>query len=151
MREFVKQEPVISRDNRQLVEWVAKGEYPVGVSASLTVTAQFKQLGAPIGYAGLRDKPFLSPGPGNIYVFDKAPHPHAAKLYINWLLSREGAELWVPAHGYPSLRLDVAANNAIDPALIPPKDVSITKDASYLKLQGEMRNAANEVFKDLLR
>jgi len=151
MRDFVKQEPLVSRDNRQLVEWVAKGKYPVGVAASMSVTAQFKQLGASIGYGALADRPFISPGPGNMYVFDKAPHPNAAKLYVNWLLSREGAELWVPAHGYPSLRLDVAANNSIDPALIPPKDVSVTKEASYLKLQGDMRTLAKEVFKDLMR
>lgn len=149
MRDFAKQEPVISRDNRLLLEGVAKGKYPIGVSASMALTAQFKQLSAPIGYAGLVDKAFVTPGAGNIYVFDKAPHPNATKLYINWLLSKEGAELWVPAHGYPSLRLDV--NSHMDSALIPPKDVSVTHDASYLKLQAEMRTVAKDIFKNQLR
>ncbi len=149
MRDFAKQEPAIYRDNRMLLEAVAKGKYPVGVSASMALTAQFKQLGAPIGYAGLADKAFVTPGAGNIYVFDRAPHPNATKLYVNWLLSKEGAELWAPAHGYPSLRLDV--NNQMDSALIPPRDISVTHDASYLKLQAEMRVLAKDIFKDLMR
>jgi ABC-type glycerol-3-phosphate transport system substrate-binding protein len=32
----------------------------------------------------------LSTGSGNIALVNGAPHPNAAKVFINWLLSREG-------------------------------------------------------------
>jgi len=38
---------------------------------------------------------------------NKAAHPNAAKLYINWLLSKEGLTVFTKAYGAPSLRLDV--------------------------------------------
>lgn len=35
------------------------------------------------------------------------PHPNAAKVFVNWPLSKEGQELWGKAHGQPTRRLDV--------------------------------------------
>jgi len=36
-----------------------------------------------------------------------APHPNAAKVFINWLLSREGQEVFSRAMGQPTRRLEV--------------------------------------------
>ena len=38
---------------------------------------------------------------------DQAPHPNAARLYINWLLSREGQLAWQQSVQSPSLRTDI--------------------------------------------
>jgi ABC-type Fe3+ transport system substrate-binding protein len=42
----------------------------------------------------------------------KAPHPNAAKVYINWLLSKEGQTGFARASGYISARLDVPTDHA---------------------------------------
>ena len=39
-------------------------------------------------------------------LMDHAPHPNAAKVYINWLLSKAGQADWVKT-GHNSRRLDV--------------------------------------------
>lgn len=44
-------------------------------------------------------------------LFNRAPHPNAAKVYINWLLSQEGQTLYARASGFVSARLDVPTDH----------------------------------------
>jgi len=53
------------------------------------------------------------PGFGAVALMDKAPHPNAAIVYLNWLLSKEGQTEYVKS-GRNSRRLDV-----------PPSDPSL--------------------------
>ena len=61
----------------------------------------------------------VSGGPAHIAVVNRAPHPNAAKLFINWFLSREG-QLMVQnfgakhGDGVDSLRIDIPKD------MIPP-------------------------------
>jgi hypothetical protein len=38
---------------------------------------------------------FFSTGIGGPSIYSKPPHPNAAKVFINWLLTREGQVAWV--------------------------------------------------------
>lgn len=38
---------------------------------------------------------------------NKAPHPNAAKLFVNWLLTREGQTIYSKTYGAQSARVDV--------------------------------------------
>jgi ABC-type Fe3+ transport system substrate-binding protein len=50
----------------------------------------------------------LSASAANIMVMDKAPNPNAAKLFVNWALSREGQEMFVRiSEKMDTLRTDV--------------------------------------------
>ena len=40
-------------------------------------------------------------------IMDRAPHPKAAKLCVNWLLSREGQATYQKSIALPSLRVDI--------------------------------------------
>lgn len=144
LRQLASQEPVMTRDQRLLLEWVARGKYPVGIGQSSAMFAEFKRLGAPIGFVKLKEPPFISSGAGNIFVFDKAPHPNATKLFANWILSKEGAAIWSQGQGYPSQRVDVS-REGFDPLVIPPPDGNIPGE-DYLKTQGEMRKIAQDIF-----
>ena len=44
---------------------------------------------------------------GNLALLNRAPHPNAAKVFINWGLSREGQTAWVQIVERNSRRLDV--------------------------------------------
>ncbi len=149
MRDLAKQEPLITRDLRMQAEWIAKGKYPVGIGESIPAFNDFQKAGAPIAYAGMGDRTFFSPGSGVVVVWDRAPHPNATKLFLNWLLSKEGAEIWCQAYNYPSMRTDVS-NNWVDPLLIPPGDTPIRRE-DYIRLQGEMMATARDIFKDLMK
>ncbi len=48
----------------------------------------------------------------------RAPHPNAAKVYINWFLSRKGQMAWQKVSEQNSLRIDIPKDK-IRPANTP--------------------------------
>lgn len=109
IRDLAKQELHLLRDDRQTSEWLAVGKYPVLVGGSDTDVEPFLRQGLPIRILNpkqLNEGGYLTAGAGGLALISKAPHPNAAKLYINWLLSKEGQTSLVKANGYPSRRLD---------------------------------------------
>jgi ABC-type Fe3+ transport system substrate-binding protein len=49
------------------------------------------QQGLPVGQIpGLKEGGTLSSSGGTLSLLQNAPHPNAAKGFVNWLLSREG-------------------------------------------------------------
>ncbi|MDP2718595.1 MAG: extracellular solute-binding protein [Dehalococcoidia bacterium] len=140
------QEPVITRDQRQLLEWVAKDKYPIGLGQSMSLFSEFKRAQAPVRTLNFSEPRFISGGPGNLVIFDKAPHPNAAKLYANWLLSKEGMTLWSTITGWPPTRKDVPTGH-LDPESIPnANDIFPTED--HLKLRLVVRKIGGDLFKE---
>lgn len=48
LTQLVAQEPVLTRDQRQLMEWVARAKYPIALGHSVVSFGEFKRLGAPV-------------------------------------------------------------------------------------------------------
>lgn len=84
---------------RQLMEWMVRGRYPIGLAYDHGELEQFRAQGLGMNIGPLDDDAYqtrqITPGYGNVGLVDKAPHPNAAIVYINWLLSKEGQEEWV--------------------------------------------------------
>jgi ABC-type Fe3+ transport system substrate-binding protein len=55
----------------------------------------------------LREGTDVSSGAGNLGLFNRPPNPHAARVYVNWLLTKEGQYLYGRVLKYVSKRLDV--------------------------------------------
>ena len=90
---FTTQDIFTSNEERQIVDFVARGRYPIAIGPSGTLTFQLKAQGLPVelfGSAGLQEGGFVTASNGTISVVKNAPHPNAAKLYLNYLLSNEG-------------------------------------------------------------
>lgn len=149
MKQLLKQELVITRDQRLLSEWVARGKYAIAIAPDKATTGEFMKAGAPISFGDMKDPRPTSSASGNIMVFDKIPHPNATKLFINWLLSKEGSEVFSKSFGHASTRLDVSTE-WVDPILIPgPQDIILGED--YQLAKGEMRKLAAEIFREVIR
>ncbi len=58
---------------------------------------------------------FEGSGQSVVNLLRDAPHPNAAKLFLNWLLSKEGQTIYSQAVGAPSARLDVSAEGLVYP------------------------------------
>ncbi len=112
LRAFMKQDPVVTRDLRQIVDWVAKGNYAIGVGYSSAVVNQFLEQGVKtLGvdtYANWQDPIVLSPGFGGLMMPLTVPHSAAAQLFVNWVLTQEGQTAVVKGLFYASRRLDVS-------------------------------------------
>jgi len=113
-RLLTEQKPVWQDTVRITTEWVATGRYPIGLGVSDPELSRLQNDG--VGKNVKR----LEYGGGNmaasgVAVFRNAPNPNAAKVFVNWFLTREGQEAWVDAWSAPaprnSRRLDVTVKN----------------------------------------
>jgi iron(III) transport system substrate-binding protein len=121
--EFVKKlfsetDMTIFRDRRQGLDWLATGKFAIcfwceGVEKG-------KQQGLPIESFGLmKEGAALSAGQGFLTLINQAPHPNAARVFVNWFLSREGQVNFQRAlaqaeEGSPdSLRTDIPKDDVL--------------------------------------
>lgn len=119
---------VLTRDERQSAEWIASGKYPLATGISDTETRTFANKGAPIGQiAHLKEGANLTCGWGTANLFNRAPHPNAAKVYLNWLLSKDGQLAWQTQTNDNSARTDIA-KDMVDP------EKKVVKGVKYFPL-----------------
>jgi iron(III) transport system substrate-binding protein len=83
------------RDDRQQIDWLASGKFPVAITAKANDDVEeAKRQGLPVdvwdAHALSKDGVGMEAGGTMISLANKAPHPNAAKVVINWFLSREG-------------------------------------------------------------
>ena len=92
------QKLVITHDRRQLVEWLVRGRYPIALGLNEYVLVSFQKKGVGKNVTAVEDPKtavYWASGSSGIALFNRAPHPNAAKIYVNWLLSRSGQLEWV--------------------------------------------------------
>ncbi len=119
---YIDQKPVISRDSRQAAQALAVGNAPLWVGPDQTEVVRFQKLGYPIEFVQPTDGPgIISGGWGFLGLMNKPPHPNAAKLFINWLMSTEGQTAFGKTVNSLSLRTDVNESWAPDFARPDPK------------------------------
>ena len=105
MRRLARQELQYRGGHSQMVQLLAAGEFPIMGVAYAPRVSVVRANGAPIDWAALQ--PVFSTAIG-MGVYKNAPHPHAAKLYVDFMLSREiQQEIWVNAAWKGSARRDV--------------------------------------------
>jgi iron(III) transport system substrate-binding protein len=147
--DFVKklyrdQQPVFSQDPRQQTQWLAQGNYPILVGPDSTVVYQLQKLGYPIAPLFPSDGPgVVTAGWGLLCLMNKAPHPNAAKLFVNWLAGRAGQEVFGRTLLSVSLRTDIDYGNALPPYVFLQKKSSYV-DTSSLQFVTEQRGPAFE-------
>lgn len=108
-RKIRAQAGAIDRDQRRQIEWVAQGKYPLNFGPG-TVMYQLEKRGLKFGVIpDFKDYgTYLTPGFGSVMLMNRAPHPDAAKVFLNWLLTKEGQTIFSEGMGYVSRRVDVS-------------------------------------------
>jgi iron(III) transport system substrate-binding protein len=124
-RLYVDQKPVISRDERQLTDWLLHGTYPIVFGVDDARVDEMRSEGMPaLPIYSLPDLPgTVAVGNGLVALFKNAPHPNAAKLFINWLASREGLEVYARAVKWSPTRNDIDEQNFVPAESIPQRGV----------------------------
>jgi iron(III) transport system substrate-binding protein len=82
---------VLTSDRRQLLDWLAVGKFAFGLFS--TGLDDAKEQGLPVDEfypEQFKEGGLVDPTLGAVSLLNKAPHPNAAKVLMNWLLSREG-------------------------------------------------------------
>jgi iron(III) transport system substrate-binding protein len=104
MRDIVAKNGIsVWKGHSLMANQVVSGEVPVALTAYVDEIETLKKTGAPIDYA------FATPTvamPTAVGVFKRAPHPHAAVLFADFVLSEEGQKI-LAAHGMVTTNLKV--------------------------------------------
>ena len=82
-----------SRDYRQATDWLAQRRYAIFLFHQTDDTLTASQQGLPVQVldtTAWKEGVGLDPIGGAYALMDKPAHPNAAKVLLNWLLSREG-------------------------------------------------------------
>ena len=110
-RLFAESGAALSRDYRQAIDWVAAKKFSILLFGNGDDILQAKAQGLAINVADTslwKEGAALEPGAFTFVWVDKSPHPAAAKVFINWLLSRDGQiEIQKEAQSNDSLRIDI--------------------------------------------
>ena len=153
-RLFREMDVAFSRDDRQALDWLAVGKYSLCLFCGNIEAARAQ--GLPVEEFDVyrwKETAALSSGSnGSVALMNQAPHPNAARVFINWLLSREGqvsfqktmnsADLLVE-----SMRVDIAK----DPVPAAQRRVAGTK---YIMMDTPERNnqePVNKLLKEIIK
>ena len=127
-KQFAKQRPRGFDSRAQLWDRLSKGDDKVTALAEYAGYLLFKSRGAPIAFVAPPDGlPATTVVAG---IAKGAPHPHAARLFLDWLASPRGQDLYQtsPYLYYASLRKDVApmpdGKRLSDYKILMPKDMT---------------------------
>jgi iron(III) transport system substrate-binding protein len=126
IRSLSRQGLTFAKNYAQEVDMLGQGRFPVGIGLSDSLIEERTKHGVPIAILDprqLKEGTPVTPASGALCLVNRAPHPNAAKLYINWLLSKEAQTVLAQATGYISNRVDVPTDHA--PAWKIPQPDSI--------------------------
>jgi len=120
-RKIRAQAAAVDRDQRRQIEWIAQGKYPLHLGPG-TIMQQLEKRGLKFGVVPyFKDYgAYLTPGFGSAMFVNRAPHPNAGKVFLNWLLTKEGQTAFSKGMGYVSRRLDVPTDHV--PSYWVPKE-----------------------------
>ena len=110
-RLFGEMDVVLSREHQQALDWVGVGKVALCAFCRDGFATKAKSQGLPVDFINhndIKEMPRLRGSASAVTVVNKAPHPNAAKVFINWFLSRRGQIVYQESHGdRDSLRIDI--------------------------------------------
>jgi ABC-type Fe3+ transport system substrate-binding protein len=140
-----------------LAENLAKGRVAVLIGLSYYSYLPFLKAGLPIKVLpALKEGSYGTAGSGNLAIIKAPAHPNSTRIFVNWLLSREGQELVSRALGQATRRLDVDTRFLRESGTIAAKDHMSVSDFLQIENQSEekldkVREPAHKVAQALLQ
>lgn len=116
---------VVSQERRQATDWLGTGKFALCVDCADTDMA--RKQGVPVSefdHANLKEAvgEISTSGNSGLALINKAANPNAAKLLINWFLSRQGQTVWQDVMNKKvvepsdSMRVDIPKDNVLPPS-----------------------------------
>jgi len=153
------------QDYRQIADGVARGKYTMAIfvgSAGRDIDSLGRK-GLPVANFSrvvekpLKERPILgaSGASNNLTVVNRRPHPNAAKLFVNWFLSKEGQTVMhTKSEGIPdqTLRVDVTEKGKLSEDEMRKPGVEylmLEHDPEILKKRDRVMNRAEELYREI--
>jgi iron(III) transport system substrate-binding protein len=137
LKKLVANKPFLTQGHTNTVTQLEAGEFDVTPTAYGYMADLEHRNGRPVD--------FLNPNPlfvglGPVGLVANAPHPNAARVFLDWLLSRDGQQTIIDVSGRPSARTDVQNNAAVFSARMPMHILSTPDQAKYKDLVSQYKS-----------
>lgn len=128
---LVDQEPVLSRDRNQLTDFMVRGRYPIGIGLNVLAIRDLQAHGVGLNVKTHQLPEFDYQSSGSVvWLLNRAPHPNAARVFVNWLLTKPAQTAWAKELQTNSRFVGVEPGN---PDAVVPPGLSLTQiDAEEL-------------------
>ena len=123
-------EIVVTNNSKQQVDWLVRGNYPVAISVTSNLLFNMQETGLALNVKPLPGPLKYSSSFGGLIAFQNPPNPNAAKVYANWVLTREAQDRIAKAVNYNSRRTDVEPGE-------PQTVVDLSRLSEYVNTQSE--------------
>jgi ABC-type Fe3+ transport system substrate-binding protein len=129
---YVEQKVVRTRERRQMTDWLARGTQPICLNCREDDVRPLQKEGFKIlEIFELADMPgSINGSPWMLTLANKAPNPKAAQVFANWILSKEGLEIYARGYGSATLRTDIS-ESYLNPGNIPKPGVKYFDDTDW--------------------
>lgn len=108
LKKLVQQQQLVISEDRIQAESLARGKLAIAIGPTHYRFAQFIKAGINLKpFAPLKEGSYAAVGVGAPVLIKNSPSPNAAKVFINWFMSKEGQDVWGRVHGHATRRVDV--------------------------------------------
>ena len=143
-RLFGEMDVVFSHDRYQVVDWLARGKFAVNLFSP--VSKEDIKAGLPLMDVKVDGPAPLGAGAASASLLNRAPHPNTARLFLNWVLSREGQIAYQKASENNSLRTDIPKKDLVEPGEIPEEG----REYFFYSLEENDKKQQEKEFKQFL-
>ena len=144
LAKLAQQDLLLNQNLRQLADGLAKGKLAFTLGVSNYTFEPFVKAGLPLKpVAKIKEGLHASNGSGVVTIVKNPPHPNAAKIFVNWLLSKEGQELYGKAMSQGTRRLDVNTDWLKASGVQGCKDVMTVDD--YFRLETHLESSVRKI------
>ena len=109
------------------VNALARGEVSLTFAQSMSTVVALLQEGAPLKAIDMAEGIAVERN-SVVSLFQGAPHPNAARVFINWFFSQEGQTVYAKINGSASPRKDVPSFEPPQGLLNPASPIFITEE-----------------------
>ncbi|HLY66347.1 MAG TPA: extracellular solute-binding protein, partial [Chloroflexota bacterium] len=148
VRQLAKQQPLLLTNFQQEADMLGQGAYPVLLGGSDHSIDVLIKKGVPIAVVPptqLKEPPQVAAGSTGLSIFNRALHPNAAKVYANWLLTKDAQTGFARALQTISARVDVPTDH-VESWRVPVPNAIKTYGPEVLAARGDVVNLAKEAF-----
>ncbi len=147
---YIDQKPVSTRERRQFSDWLARGTQPICLNCREDDVRPLQKEGFKLlEIFELSDMaPTVNASPWLLTVANRAPHPNATRVFVNWLASKEGIEIYARGYGSATLRTDVD-ESFLNPLNVPRSGVKYFDDSEWQWILTGRKETRSKVWKIL--
>jgi iron(III) transport system substrate-binding protein len=150
LKKLAAHDLVLGRDQRLLAENLAKGKVAIMIGLTYYSYLPFVKASLPIKpLSALKEGTYATGGSGNLAIIRNPPHPNATRVFVNWVLGREGQDLVSRALGQGTRRIDVDTSWLRETGVTAAKDQISVKE--YLQIENQSEEKLDKVREPALK